>query len=299
MYAIAQQMIQSGTNVDQNLTKGMLECLPGACHSNLPFDPSMFSDPVFRSSMEEAAAAFKVKNANRIVIADDKRTTASVQYTKNGVGSVDGHGGATGGIYDGFVGTKAAMPPNTAVTVLTNTGVTPTHSIVPMPAPRQPLGSSPSARAAGKRPMVHPPTTATTTKPPSTPSNDRTTKAKVFTFSFLSPSVSLPLTLEYLIKGKANGDSSPPSSNPSHKSRPQTNSSGSPSNQSKNNSKIWSTSTIEERERIKEFWLGLGEEERRNLVKIEKDAVLKKMKEQQKHSCSCAVCGRKRFVISF
>ncbi|KAJ3993637.1 salt tolerance down-regulator-domain-containing protein [Lentinula boryana] len=63
------------------------------------------------------------------------------------------------------------------------------------------------------------------------------------------------------------------------------------------NSKIWSTSTNEERESIKEFWLGLGEEERRNLVKIEKDTVLKKMKEQQKHSCSCAVCGRKRNAI--
>jgi hypothetical protein len=63
--------------------------------------------------------------------------------------------------------------------------------------------------------------------------------------------------------------------------------------------KIWSTSSTEERERIKEFWLGLGEEERRNLVKIEKDTVLRKMKEQQKHSCSCAVCGRKRWVVMF
>jgi hypothetical protein len=63
------------------------------------------------------------------------------------------------------------------------------------------------------------------------------------------------------------------------------------------NLKIWSTSTTEERERIKDFWLGLGEPERRNLVKIEKDTVLRKMKEQQKHSCSCAVCGRKRSVF--
>ena len=55
--------------------------------------------------------------------------------------------------------------------------------------------------------------------------------------------------------------------------------------------------TTSERERIKEFWLGLGEEERRALVKVEKEAVLKKMKEQQKHSCSCAVCGRKRYVF--
>ncbi|PPQ72039.1 hypothetical protein CVT26_006729 [Gymnopilus dilepis] len=66
-----------------------------------------------------------------------------------------------------------------------------------------------------------------------------------------------------------------------------------------NANKIWSTSTTEERERIKEFWLGLGEQERRNLVKIEKDTVLRKMKEQQKHSCSCAVCGRKRLVGFF
>ncbi|MCJ1307476.1 Stress response protein nst1 [Agyrium rufum] len=61
--------------------------------------------------------------------------------------------------------------------------------------------------------------------------------------------------------------------------------------------RIWNTSTQEERERIKEFWLSLEEVERRSLVKVEKEAVLKKMKEQQKHSCSCQVCGRKRTAI--
>ncbi|KAH7045178.1 hypothetical protein B0J12DRAFT_577399 [Macrophomina phaseolina] len=61
--------------------------------------------------------------------------------------------------------------------------------------------------------------------------------------------------------------------------------------------RIWNTSTQEERERIREFWLSLGEEERKSLVKIEKEAVLRKMKEQQKHSCSCTVCGRKRTAI--
>jgi hypothetical protein len=60
---------------------------------------------------------------------------------------------------------------------------------------------------------------------------------------------------------------------------------------------IWNTSTQEERERIREFWLSLGEDERKSLVKIEKEAVLRKMKEQQKHSCSCSVCGRKRTAI--
>lgn len=61
--------------------------------------------------------------------------------------------------------------------------------------------------------------------------------------------------------------------------------------------KIWSTNSTEERERIKEFWLSLSQDERRKLVQLEKETVLKKMKEQQKHSCSCAVCGRKRSAI--
>ena len=69
------------------------------------------------------------------------------------------------------------------------------------------------------------------------------------------------------------------------------------SSQSATKDRIWNTSTAEERERIKEFWLSLGEEDRRSLVKVEKEAVLKKMKEQQKHSCSCTVCGRKRTAI--
>lgn len=91
---------------------------------------------------------------------------------------------------------------------------------------------------------------------------------------------------------------SPPSSNASgHRPQPNAKSHGGTGGGTTNN-KIWSTSSSEERERIKEFWLALGEQERRNLVKVEKEAVLKKMKEQQKHSCSCAVCGRKRFVFS-
>ncbi len=60
---------------------------------------------------------------------------------------------------------------------------------------------------------------------------------------------------------------------------------------------IWNTSTQAERQNIKQFWLDLGEDDRRSLVKVEKEAVLRKMKEQQKHSCSCSVCGRKRTAI--
>lgn len=63
------------------------------------------------------------------------------------------------------------------------------------------------------------------------------------------------------------------------------------------NDDIWETSSREERDRIRQFWLKLPERDRRDLVRIEKDAVLRKMKEQQKHSCSCTVCGRKRTAI--
>lgn len=66
---------------------------------------------------------------------------------------------------------------------------------------------------------------------------------------------------------------------------------------SNSNDHIWNTSTQAERENIKQFWLELGEDERRSLVRVEKEAVLRKMKEQQKHSCSCSVCGRKRTAI--
>lgn len=62
---------------------------------------------------------------------------------------------------------------------------------------------------------------------------------------------------------------------------------------------IWSSNNnSEERQRIREFWLQLGEDERRSLVKVEKEAVLKKMKEQQKHSCNCSVCGKKRYSFN-
>jgi hypothetical protein len=61
------------------------------------------------------------------------------------------------------------------------------------------------------------------------------------------------------------------------------------------NDEFWSaTSSTEERQKIREFWLQLGEDERRSLVKVEKEAVLRKMKDQQRHGCNCSVCGKKR-----
>ncbi|KAK4493702.1 hypothetical protein PRZ48_014887 [Zasmidium cellare] len=70
-----------------------------------------------------------------------------------------------------------------------------------------------------------------------------------------------------------------------------------PPRSGQSNPNIWNTSTQQERQNIKEFWLSLSEDERKGLLKIEKEAVLKKMKQQQKHSCSCTVCGRKRTAI--
>lgn len=73
--------------------------------------------------------------------------------------------------------------------------------------------------------------------------------------------------------------------------------SGSKKKKKSDKDKIWDTSNEEERQRIKQFWSSLSEDDRRNLIKIEKETVLLKMKEQQQHSCSCSVCGRKRLAI--
>lgn len=152
-----------------------------------------------------------------------------------------------------------------------------------MPAPRPPPAANPppSSRAAGKQPMSYTAPAPAANPPP--PSRRAASKA--------------PITSHAYQHNHAHHHPSPPASNTAapHKPRPPAN--GTAQASPAKNSKIWSTSTSEERERIKEFWLGLGEEERRNLVKIEKEAVLKKMKEQQRHSCMCAVCGRKRSVL--
>lgn len=141
----------------------------------------------------------------------------------------------------------------------------------------------PSSRAQGKLPMPYAPTTAPSTTSP----QPRTARA----------ASKAPMPVHNYVH--SHHHPSPPSSNASAPNKSRSTVASSSNKNPQNNNKIWSTSSTEERERIKEFWLGLGEDERRNLVKIEKDTVLKKMKEQQKHSCSCAVCGRKRSVPIF
>ena len=198
--------------------------------------------------------------------------------------------GGSGGDSVGQTPVPAAAPgrPASAVGAVspvptTNLATPVSASHKPMPAPRPPPAANPppSSRAAGKQPMSY-----STPAPANPPPQSRRAASKA------------PITSHAYQHNHAHHHPSPPSSNASapHKPRPPANGAGSAAN-GKTSSKIWSTSTTEERERIKEFWLGLGEDERRNLVKIEKEAVLRKMKEQQKHSCMCAVCGRKRSVL--
>lgn len=155
----------------------------------------------------------------------------------------------------------------------------------------------PSSRAQGKQPMSYaPPTataTATTTTTPTTATATVNGQQPARTARAASKA---PIPAHAYQHNHSHHHPSPPSSNASVPQKHRPPATAAPGKSSQNNSKIWSTSSTEERERIKEFWLGLGEDERRNLVKIEKDTVLRKMKEQQKHSCSCAVCGRKRSV---
>jgi hypothetical protein len=145
-----------------------------------------------------------------------------------------------------------------------------------MPSTRAP---PPSSRAAGKQPMSY------STQPPNPNPSSTTRSARAASKQ--------PLSAAYP-HNPAHHHPSPPSSNASGPHKVRSNPPG--TTPPVKNNKIWSTSSSEERERIKDLWLGLGEEERRNLVRVEKEAVLKKMKEQQKHSCSCTVCGRKRSV---
>ena len=51
-----------------------------------------------------------------------------------------------------------------------------------------------------------------------------------------------------------------------------------------------------DRETIREFWLDLGEKERRELVRVEREAMLRKLREEQKYACTCNVCVRRRYA---
>ena len=329
MYAIAQQMVQSEkTTTTTTATAG--KGGDAVAHPpSLPFDPSMFSDPAFTTSLEQATAAFSAAPllpSTNVVIEQEEyycehegageeiegdcpprltkeRIREAFQQPRyifeKSIKTNKGRAGAemTGRILPemapnltpsapaGLIRKRSA--PDQSDDISKQMPVAAGLKSQPAAHPAQAPPPPPSSRAAGKQPMAYVPANQNNQQTAA----QRTTSARAASKA--------PLPPHAYPHNHPHHHPSPPSSNASapHKPRPPAaNTAPAPS---KPNNKIWSTSSTEERERIKEFWLGLGEEERRNLVKIEKDTVLRKMKEQQKHSCSCAVCGRKRFVTSF
>ncbi|KAK8846638.1 hypothetical protein IAR55_005725 [Kwoniella newhampshirensis] len=143
----------------------------------------------------------------------------------------------------------------------------------PPPVTPAPVHPPPSSRAAGKQPMTN--TAAPAANPPA-----RSARA-----AGKAPATAAPAHNAH----SGHTHSHPPaSSKPAAKGKAPV---AAPP------AKIWTQSSAEDRENIRLFWLGLSEAERRDLLRIEKDAVLRKMKEQHRHSCGCAVCGRKKVNI--
>jgi hypothetical protein len=193
-----------------------------------------------------------------------------------------GGGGGGGGGAEALP--PAALPPATTPAPAARTPAAPPAAVPPAPAaPRtaaNPAAPPPSSRAAGKQPMTFSSRAAGKAPATARPAANGHSHAPSTTAAGKRPAApaaagaAAPAPSSHghgSVNGTAAGGAQPP--------------------------RIWSTSSVEERERIKEFWLGLSERERRSLVKVEKDSVLRKMKEQQKHGCTCSVCTRKRLAI--
>jgi hypothetical protein len=67
--------------------------------------------------------------------------------------------------------------------------------------------------------------------------------------------------------------------------------------EAKKDDDFWNTESADEREKIRLFWAHMDESQRKELVKLEKEAVLSKMKNQQKFNCACSICGKKRLTF--
>jgi hypothetical protein len=131
----------------------------------------------------------------------------------------------------------------------------------PPPTTPAPAQAPPSSRAAGKQPMTH--------APAANPPRSSRAAGKAPASAPVAPAAATSKASS--AKGKA------PASAPAPK--------------------IWTQSSAEDRENIRQFWLGLSESERRTMLRLEKNEVLRRMKEQHRNSCGCAVCGRKKVNI--
>jgi hypothetical protein len=155
----------------------------------------------------------------------------------------------------------------------------------------------PSSRAAGKQPMLNAATPAANAQAQSqnNAANSPTAPVRSARSAGKAPLTSAPLPHTHPHPPGHNhaGHNHPPSKATSTAGAPSKGKATAPALPPK----IWQPSSSEEREHIKSFWLSLNQNERQDLVRVEKDAVLRKMKEQQRHSCGCAVCGRKRSAI--
>ncbi|KAF8335950.1 salt tolerance down-regulator-domain-containing protein [Cantharellus anzutake] len=276
MYAIAQQMIRTGG-------KGASKGLPGSYPlENAPFDSAVLSDPAIRRSLE---AAFNTANSNGDQVYDngefytedegdeDPRYQVEVEVHRDGIETSPAE-------------PQQKLPPQQLVPEQKPVGKknkkkkknanTPPQPSTPEPVKAR-VNPIPGSRAAGKLPMSYTTSNPPSQNPPLAPPSKNSRLAS-----------RAPTANNYTT---ARGRQVPVMTNVSGRGK------RSIGSNKQNSNNIWPTNSPEERERIKEFWLKLGERERRDLVKVEKEAVLKKMKEQQRHGCSCAVCGRKRNAI--
>ena len=313
MYAIAQQMAQTreqggspvpgqddgGDDASEGLTGGWQG------EMSLPVDPSFFGEAEFTAALEQqgtkrgmigvgvGVAAVRESEGGDFEEAEEREEGVADETGRDrDVPTGDGKL-VTSSVLSDFLPKAEAAAAAAAVAARTAPTTMPSHT------------KQPSSRAQGKQPMNYPPpppsaTMTTTSTTTSTTAQQKTSAPSPTTRSSRAASKA-PLPPHAYPHSHSHHHPSPPSSNASQtqKHRPSSAQAPSSRNNANANSKIWSTSSTEERERIKEFWLGLGEQDRRNLVKLEKEAVLKKMKEQQRHSCACAVCGRKRCVYQF
>lgn len=60
---------------------------------------------------------------------------------------------------------------------------------------------------------------------------------------------------------------------------------------------LWDTGDLEERDNLKNFWISLTDEKRKEIICIDKTEVLEKVQQEQKISCTCKSCGRKRSAL--
>lgn len=61
--------------------------------------------------------------------------------------------------------------------------------------------------------------------------------------------------------------------------------------------RTWAAQSQAEREKVRNFWRGLDAAERKDLLMIEKDWVMRRVKDGQRTGCACAICRRKRSLI--